>query len=106
RAGVSSVAEISFVNRPAIFVPYPYQQGTHQSDNALTLVVKNKAIIVEEDKPAFGERLKDALSRLLNPQTFKEMKESPRGKVHPDAAQAIASGILDFVKSQNSSFAA
>lgn len=100
RAGASSVAEISYVNRPAIFVPYPFQQGTHQSDNALTLVVKNKAIIVEENKPGFGERLKDALARLLTPQTFKEMKEAPRGKNRPDAAQAIASGVLELIKSR------
>lgn len=102
RSGASSVAEIAYVNRPAIFVPYPFQQGTHQSDNALTLVVKNKAIIVEEDKPAFGERLKDALGRLLTPQTFREMKEAPRGTARPDAAQAIATGILELTKSHHS----
>jgi UDP-N-acetylglucosamine--N-acetylmuramyl-(pentapeptide) pyrophosphoryl-undecaprenol N-acetylglucosamine transferase len=99
RAGASSVAEIAFVNRPAIFVPYPFQQGTHQSDNALTLVVKNKAIIVEEDKPGFGERLKDALGRLLTPQIFKEMKEAPRGTAHPDSARAIARGVIELSKS-------
>mgnify|MGYP006274604047 CR=1 FL=1 len=93
RAGASSVAEISCVNRPAVFVPYPFQQGTHQSDNARALANLHKAIVVEENQPQFGQRLTSALESVLSPETYRAMKEAscePRGL---EAAQSIALGI-------------
>ena len=98
RAGASSVAEISCVNRPTIFVPYPFQQGTHQTDNAQVLVDKKKALLVEETQPEFAARLKESLEKLLTPSTFKEMKEAPADSPATQAAQAIAEGIILLVK--------
>lgn len=98
RAGASSVAEISCVNRPAIFVPYPFQQGTHQTDNARVLVDAKKGILVEETQPEFPARLKEALSKLLNPSDYREMKQAPGVNASTNAAATIARGILDLVK--------
>lgn len=100
RAGASSVAEIACVNRPTIFVPYPFQQGTHQTDNARVLVDHNKGILVEETAPDFPGRLRDALERLLNPIVFKEMKGAVGPNRTADAATAIAEGILGLVKAR------
>lgn len=100
RAGASSVAEISCVNRPTIFVPYPFQQGTHQTDNAMVLVDQKKAILVEETQPDFPGRLKEALGRLLTPSVFKEMKEAPGSNRATNAASTIAQGILGLVTSR------
>ena len=97
RAGASSVAEISCVNRPAIFVPYPFQQGTHQTDNARVLVDHQKGILVEETAPDFAGRLKGALERLLDPNVFRGMKEAPAPNRSTNAASAIADGILGLV---------
>ena len=99
RAGASSVAEISYVNRPTIFVPYPFQQGTHQTDNAQVLVDKKKALLVDETQTGFSSRLKDALEKLLNPSIFREMKELSVDSPSTQAAQAIAEGILSIVTS-------
>lgn len=93
RAGASSVAEISCVNRPTVFVPYPFQQGTHQTDNARALADLNKALVVEENQPQFGQRLTEALERLLSPETFRAMKDAPCEPRGLEAAQAIAQGI-------------
>lgn len=93
RAGASSVAEISCVNRPAIFVPYPFQQGTHQTDNAQALERLNKAVIVEETKPEFGRRLREALQKLLSQETFLAMKNAPCEPRGLEAAERIAKGI-------------
>jgi UDP-N-acetylglucosamine--N-acetylmuramyl-(pentapeptide) pyrophosphoryl-undecaprenol N-acetylglucosamine transferase len=98
RAGASSVAEISCVNRPTIFVPYPFQQGTHQSDNARTLVAKNKAIIVEENAPEFANRLRQGLEKILTPEIYTEMKRASGGQVRLDAAHQIAKGIVGLIK--------
>lgn len=98
RAGASSVAEISCVNRPTIFVPYPFQQGTHQSDNARALAALNKALVVEENQPSFGARLGEALKRLLTPETFRAMKDAPCEPRGLEAARAIALGIKGLVR--------
>jgi UDP-N-acetylglucosamine--N-acetylmuramyl-(pentapeptide) pyrophosphoryl-undecaprenol N-acetylglucosamine transferase len=99
RAGASSVAEISCVNRPAIFVPYPFQQGTHQTDNARTLVDLRKALLVEETQPEFAVHIQRALGELLNPSVFRAMKESPGSSSSRDAASTIAKGIFALIKS-------
>jgi len=98
RAGASSVAEISCVNRPTIFVPYPFQQGTHQSDNARALADLNKAVVVEENQPNFGTRLAEALERVLTPEIFQSMKSTPCEPRGLEAARAIAQGIKGLAK--------
>lgn len=97
RAGASSVAEISCVNRPTIFVPYPHQQGTHQTDNANELVRTNKALIVEENAPEFRRRLKESLEIILDPKTYGEMKRAPSEPRGLQAAEVIARGVLSLV---------
>jgi UDP-N-acetylglucosamine--N-acetylmuramyl-(pentapeptide) pyrophosphoryl-undecaprenol N-acetylglucosamine transferase len=98
RAGASSVAELGCVNRPTIFVPYPHQQGTHQTDNARTLVDRGKALLVEETKPQFGKRLHEALMVVTDRERFRLMKEAPFESKGLDAAQAIARGVLSLVR--------
>ena len=94
RAGASSVAEIACVNRPTIFVPYPFQQGTHQSDNARALVALGKALVVEESGPEFGRRLREALEKILAPESFRSMKRATCELHGLEAAQTIARGIV------------
>jgi UDP-N-acetylglucosamine--N-acetylmuramyl-(pentapeptide) pyrophosphoryl-undecaprenol N-acetylglucosamine transferase len=98
RSGASSVAEISCVNRPTIFVPYPFQQGTHQSDNAQVLAALNKAVIVEETQAEFGRRLAEALEKMLNRETYLAMKSAPCEPRGLGAAAAIARGIMDLAR--------
>ena len=96
RAGASSVAELACVNRPTIFVPYPHQQGTHQTDNARILVKHEKAYLVEETDPDFPQRLKEALVELLTPTNFLRMKRAAYEPKGLGAAEAIAKGIISL----------
>jgi len=97
RAGASSVAEIACVNRPTIFVPYPFQQGTHQTDNARSVVSMGKALLVEENEPEFGRRLREALAQVLNRDTFLGIKTRQSASRGLDAAGRIAQGIVSLV---------
>lgn len=94
RSGAGAVAEIGCVNRPTIFVPYPFQQGTHQTDNAKTLVAREKALLVEETLPDFSRRLVEAITEITIPSNFKRMKEAPFESRNLEAAEKIAQGIL------------
>ena len=96
RAGASSVAEVGAVNRPAIFVPYPFQQGTHQTDNANALASAGKAIVVEETAPEFARRLREALAGLLEKERYCSMKNAPYEPRGLEAASQIAHGIASL----------
>ncbi len=93
RAGAGAVAEISVVNRPTIFVPYPHAQANHQETNALILVNVGKAIMIKEGDD-FGERLKAGLSKILSNALYHEMIETPYEPPNIGAAMRIASGVL------------
>lgn len=48
RAGASTISEILAVGVPSIFIPSPYVTNNHQYRNAVDLVEKNAALILEE----------------------------------------------------------
>lgn len=98
RAGASSVAEIGCVNKPTIFVPYPFQQGTHQTENARVLALAGKAFVVEETQPNFGSRLRDSLVEIFERDTYIRMKKVPFEPRGLGAAKTIALGVLRMVK--------
>jgi UDP-N-acetylglucosamine--N-acetylmuramyl-(pentapeptide) pyrophosphoryl-undecaprenol N-acetylglucosamine transferase len=85
---------VGAVNRPAIFVPYPFQQGTHQTDNAKALAAVGKALVVEETQPEFGRRLRDTLAGLLDRDAYRAMKSAPFEPRGLEAATKIAEGIV------------
>jgi hypothetical protein len=65
----------------------------------MTLVRKNKAILVEENQPHFSARLREALEKVLDPSTYGAMKSAPQGEVKLNAARTIAEGIFALVTS-------
>ena len=48
RSGASTMSEIIALNIPTIFIPSPYVANNHQYYNALDLVNKNAALMIEE----------------------------------------------------------
>ncbi len=48
RAGATTISEITAVGIPTIFIPSPYVPNNHQMKNALELVNKDAAMILEE----------------------------------------------------------
>lgn len=50
RSGAMSVAELSVVKKPVIFIPFPFAAEDHQTVNAMHLVNKNAALIIKDNK--------------------------------------------------------
>jgi UDP-N-acetylglucosamine--N-acetylmuramyl-(pentapeptide) pyrophosphoryl-undecaprenol N-acetylglucosamine transferase len=48
RAGAMAIAELCVVQKPVVFVPYPFAAEDHQTVNALNLVRKNAALMVKD----------------------------------------------------------
>ncbi len=63
RAGALTIAEITTVGIPTVFVPYPYAVDDHQTENALSLVKKNAALMWSEkqDQSEFVQLFKSLL---------------------------------------------
>ncbi len=63
RAGALTVAEITAVALPTLFVPYPHAVDDHQTYNAMSLVNKDAALLWQEQDPEvqFVEQFKELL---------------------------------------------
>jgi UDP-N-acetylglucosamine--N-acetylmuramyl-(pentapeptide) pyrophosphoryl-undecaprenol N-acetylglucosamine transferase len=97
RSGAMSVAELSLVGKPVIFVPYPHAAEDHQTANAKKLVNKNAALLVE-DKDASNNLVKEAIALLENETKRTEMAKAILEFGIADADHKIANAILRSLK--------
>ena len=97
RAGAMTVAELCVVNKPVLFVPYPFAAEDHQTVNAKQLVNKNAALMIKDD---------EALDKLV-PMTIQlagdenrqlEMKKNISALAITDADKKIAAEILKSIR--------
>ena len=76
RAGASTMSEITALGIPTIFIPSPYVTNNHQYKNAMDLVSKNAALILEEknlEKTTFIHMIDDILE---NEEKYNEIKKN------------------------------
>lgn len=64
RAGASSLSEIQALGKPSVLIPSPNVTENHQYHNAMALVNKGAAVIIEE-KDLTGERLNEEINSLM-----------------------------------------
>lgn len=65
RAGASALSEIQALGKASILIPSPNVAENHQYHNAMEMVNKNAAVIIEE-KDLEGEKLSEEVNKLLN----------------------------------------
>ena len=89
-----SVFEIAAHGRPSILVPYPHAAGDHQRGNAMALVDRGAAILID-DPDMTAERLRTEVDALLaDPARLAAMGEAALAFARPDAAEAIAAEVV------------
>ena len=88
RAGAMSVSELALVAKPAILVPYPYASEDHQTKNAMTLVLKDAALLVKDEqaKDLLYEQIEGLLS---NPAKMEQLVVNINRLAVSDADQLI-----------------
>lgn len=100
RAGASTVAELTVMGKPAIFIPFPAAAGGHQSENAEALAEAGAALLIEE-KDLSPEILADRILDFLNfPEKLKKMGGASISFGKPGAAKEIANDILSWIESK------
>ena len=93
RAGALSVSELCLVGRPAILVPFPAAAEDHQTKNAMSLVERNAALLVN-DRSAREELITTALNLLNNPVQQKQLRTEIKTLAKPNAARDIAQEVI------------
>jgi UDP-N-acetylglucosamine--N-acetylmuramyl-(pentapeptide) pyrophosphoryl-undecaprenol N-acetylglucosamine transferase len=95
RAGALSVSELCLVTKPAILVPFPFASEDHQTQNAMSLVDQDAAILVK-DKDAKTELVQKAIDLLQNIQQRQTLSQNISKLAKPYAAKEIAEKVLEL----------
>lgn len=98
RAGASSLSEIEALGKASILIPSPYVAENHQYHNAMALVNRNAARIIEEkdlSSEALGKMIDDILS---NKAELLEIEKNAKEMSINDSAKMIADIVISLVK--------
>ena len=96
RAGAMTVAEVSAVGLPAVYVPLPHGNG-EQALNAAPVVAAGGGVLVA-DAELTGERLlAELLPLLTDPDRLAAMGAAARASGHAEADDRLAEIVLDVV---------
>jgi UDP-N-acetylglucosamine--N-acetylmuramyl-(pentapeptide) pyrophosphoryl-undecaprenol N-acetylglucosamine transferase len=96
RSGANTLAEISAVGLPAIFVPYPHSVDRHQELNARAFLEADAAEIIVNDDLT-GELLADRITALSDDTTaLDRMSEGSKKMGRPDAAEKVVNILFEL----------
>ena len=96
RSGAMSVAELCVVQKPVIFVPFPFAAEDHQTVNAKQLVKYNAALMIP-DSMVQEQLVEKAIELIKDENQQQELKNSIAKFSVKNADKKIASTILENI---------
>ena len=97
RAGASSLSEIEAMGKASILIPSPYVAENHQYHNAMALVNRNAARILEE-KDLTASSLMALMNELIaDKNELRQIEQNAKDMAIIDARERIADIILSLV---------
>ena len=97
RSGAMSVGELCVMNKPVLFVPYPFAAEDHQTVNAKKLVDKNAALMIKDSEAA--DKLVTTIIELAkDEQRQAELKHNISKLAITDAAEVVAREVLRAIE--------
>ena len=98
RAGASSLSEIQALGKPSILIPSPNVTENHQYHNAMALVNRHAALIIEE-KELDGRTLARHVDNLLgDKRKLRSIGENAREMAVVDATSRICDIVEGLIK--------
>jgi len=97
RAGAGTISELCLVEKPVVLVPSPNVAEDHQTKNAMALVEKGAAVLIE-DIQAKEKLFAVSLQLLSDNEKLKTMSENIAKLAKPNAASDIAKIVLELAK--------
>jgi UDP-N-acetylglucosamine--N-acetylmuramyl-(pentapeptide) pyrophosphoryl-undecaprenol N-acetylglucosamine transferase len=96
RAGATTVAELSILGKPAIFIPFPHAADDHQVKNAQAVVDSGGAEMIIEDQLS-GYLIADRIRFFSNNKgALETMHHKSLAFARPDAADQIAMNCYEL----------
>jgi UDP-N-acetylglucosamine--N-acetylmuramyl-(pentapeptide) pyrophosphoryl-undecaprenol N-acetylglucosamine transferase len=96
RAGAMTVAELCVVQKPVLFVPYPFAAEDHQTVNAKQLVNKNAALMVK-DSDAFSKIVPELIGLAGDPGRQEMLKRNILALAIKNADIRIAEEVIKSI---------
>lgn len=98
RAGAITLSEVQAKGKPAVLIPSPYVAENHQFHNAMALVNKNAASVIEE-KDLNSEKLIEAVDNMVSDKDLlKEYSSNAQAMAITDASDRIYNIVKEIVK--------
>ena len=98
RAGASSLSEIQAMGKASILIPSPNVTENHQYHNAMALVNKNAALIIEE-KELTKEKMQQLFRSLTDDDERRHSIEAcAKAMSAPEAKEKIADEVISLIK--------
>jgi len=97
RAGASTLSEIIALKLPSIIIPSPYVTNNHQYKNALDLVEKNAAIMIEEKDLKSDIIVRNIDKMLSDKQILNNMKNNLESLQVKNSATVIYNSIRQLI---------
>lgn len=98
RAGASTVAELTAIGKPAMYVPFPAAADNHQEKNAMAVVVKDGGVLARDNELRDDPPVALLEALLTDHGRLQKMGAAAKTLGRPDAAKSIAEEILSLVK--------
>ncbi|MDD3048651.1 MAG: undecaprenyldiphospho-muramoylpentapeptide beta-N-acetylglucosaminyltransferase [Bacilli bacterium] len=89
RAGATTISEIVALNIPTIFIPSPYVTSNHQYKNAMDLVAKDAALLLEEEDLDNKLLIKMIDNTLENETKYNKLKNNLSNLIIKDSSTKI-----------------
>lgn len=97
RAGAITLSEIQAKGRPAVLIPSPFVAENHQYHNAMSMVNKKAAMIIEQ-KDLTGEKLIDTVDSMLTDRSvLEEYRRNAQSMAITDANERIYKTIKEVL---------
>ncbi len=98
RAGASSLSELQALGKASILIPSPNVAENHQYHNAMALVNKGAALIIEE-KDLTKEKMQALFDSLVKDNARRlSVQENAKAMAAPNAKEKIADIVLSLIK--------
>lgn len=95
RAGALSISELTLAGKPSILVPSPNVSEDHQTKNAMSLVNKSAAILVEDKQT--DSLLRNAMDLLKQENQLNTISKNAKKMGKPNASDDIVKEIFKLI---------
>ena len=98
RAGAITLSEVQAKGRPAVLIPSPFVAENHQYHNAMSMVNKKAAMVIEQ-KDLTGEKLMETVDSMLSdPKVLDKYRKNAQKMAITDANERIYRTVMEVLK--------